>query len=284
MDGSKSGSRATVTEILSHISTKPWSDYTAADYTLEQWHAACLIHQHVGPPTTKGECKLPVRTPNGAINQNGVYAAAAALAGARGGVNATLDEKAKAAKALVQMYKDMKKEPPPSLLSLSVSQVLAHHGVLGMHWGVRKSTEGHRSGDTGKDRGKKSTTPTPVTIGTKRMGRPGIKTSGGKGHPATADATRHAIAKQTAKKSSTDSLSDKELKDLVNRMNMEQSYDRMRSDPGGIGKRFVGKLLGNVGNQQASNYANAKVSSAIAASGAKKAARAAQVAAGLAMI
>ena len=29
-----------------HISEKPWGDYTEADYTIEQWHRACLIHQH----------------------------------------------------------------------------------------------------------------------------------------------------------------------------------------------------------------------------------------------
>lgn len=148
----------------------------------------------------------------------------------------------------------------------TLDDMIMHYGVLGMHWGVRKSTES-----------------TPVTMKTRRPGK-ALKTTGGTGHPATADATRHAVAKRTARKSSTDSLSDKELKDLVNRMNMEQQYNRMRSDPGGIGKRFVGKLLGSVGPQQAQKFANSQVDSAFAASKAKKAARAAQVAAGLAMI
>jgi hypothetical protein len=147
----------------------------------------------------------------------------------------------------------------------TLDEMIMHYGVLGMHWGVRKSTES-----------------TPVTLKDRNPGKK-LKTTGGTGHPATVDATRHAVAKQTARKSSTDSLSDKELKDLVNRMNMEQQYNRMRTDPGGIGKRFVGKLLGSIGPQQAQKYANAQVDSAFAASKAKKALRAAQVAKGLAL-
>jgi hypothetical protein len=72
-----------MTDSLKHVSEKPWSDYTKADYSIEQWHAACLIHLHQGPPTSKDQCKVPVRTPNGALNRNGVHAAAAALAGPR---------------------------------------------------------------------------------------------------------------------------------------------------------------------------------------------------------
>jgi hypothetical protein len=133
---------------LQHISEKPWSDYSEADYSLEQWHSACLIHQHTGPPTSKSQCKLPVKTPNGALNRNGVHAAAAALAGARGGVHAASNEKASAARALVRYYGQLSEDPPESVLSLAhgISEAdlraelfLAHHGVKGMKWGVRKA-------------------------------------------------------------------------------------------------------------------------------------------------
>lgn len=162
---------------------------------------------------------------------------------------------------------DRSKSDSSSDQPLNVDDIIAHYGVLGMHWGVRK-------------RENASSGPTDVTLKTRKPGKK-LKTAGGQYHPATADATRHAVAKQTAKKSSTDSLSDKELKDLVNRMNMEQQYNRMRTDPGGVGARFAAKLIGSVGNQQSSKYANDKVSSAIEASAAKKALRAAQVAKGL---
>lgn len=105
---------------LVHISEKPWSDYTEADYTLMQWHNACLIHQHVGPPTSKAQCKLPVKTPNGALNRNGVHAAAAALAGARTPLQASEEEKAKAAAALRRYYSQLGETPPDSLAQSNV--------------------------------------------------------------------------------------------------------------------------------------------------------------------
>lgn len=124
---------------LTHISEKPWSDFSEADYTLEQWHAACLIHQHDGPPTSKSECKLPVKTPGGALNRNGVHAAAAALAGARSPIKASAEQKAKAATALRGYYKQLDEDPPDSLKqSAIVEDFLEHIGVKGMRWGIRK--------------------------------------------------------------------------------------------------------------------------------------------------
>lgn len=126
------------------VSTKPWSDYSAADYTLQQWDAACLIHDYPEgtKPTSKDQCKLPVKTPDGVINKDGVFAAAAVLAGARGGVNASAQDKSSAAKSLLSIYAQMKQTPPPSLIalghSIGVGEFLEHHGVKGQKWGFRK--------------------------------------------------------------------------------------------------------------------------------------------------
>lgn len=128
---------------LSHVSEKAWGDYSESDYTLEQWHAACLIHQHEGAPTSKNQCKLPVKTPSGAVNRNGVHSAAAALAGARGGVSASNEQKQAAARALVRLYRQLDEDPPASLMEHSSVEdgksFLKHHGVKGMKWGVRRS-------------------------------------------------------------------------------------------------------------------------------------------------
>ena len=46
------------------VSDKPWGNIKESDYDLEQWHRACLIHLHDGDPTSKEQCKLPVREPD----------------------------------------------------------------------------------------------------------------------------------------------------------------------------------------------------------------------------
>lgn len=103
-------------EAFAHVSETPWSNWTKADYTLEQWHAACLIHIHDGVPTSKSQCKLPVKTPDGVLNRNGVHAAAAALAGARGGLKGVSDDqKVKAGNALKRYYAQLDEEAPESL-------------------------------------------------------------------------------------------------------------------------------------------------------------------------
>ena len=117
-------------EALAHISEESWSNYTKADYSVEQWHAACLIHLHDEEATSKSQCKLPVKTPNGVLNRNGVHAAAAALAGARGGLKGVSDDqRKKAGNALKRYYAQLDEDPPESL---------SHFGVKGMHWGIRK--------------------------------------------------------------------------------------------------------------------------------------------------
>jgi hypothetical protein len=133
------------------MDTRPWGSYSVSDYTLEQWHNACLIHHHDGALTTKTQCKLPIKTPDGAVNQNAIFAAAAALSGARTPIDASPEEKAKAARVLVRQYREMDKEPPTSLLKLSGAEAvhtstpddilenfIEHYGVKGMQWGVRK--------------------------------------------------------------------------------------------------------------------------------------------------
>ena len=97
------------------ISNKPWSQFTEADYDIQQWHDACIIHLHDGEPTSKDQCKLPVREPDGTLNRNAVHAAAGALAGARGGVQAPPDAKRKAAATLRGYYADLQEPVPPNL-------------------------------------------------------------------------------------------------------------------------------------------------------------------------
>lgn len=190
------------------VSEKPWSDYTAADYSPEQWHAACLIHQHDGAPTSKGQCKLPVRTPTGTVNRNGVHAAAAALAGARGGVDASDAEKAAAAKALLGLYAKLDEEPPVSLKHSFMDSFLAHVGVKGMKWGVhRKRDDGSAVSKTGD----------------------GVKKSGSDGDGEAKDIHVSADAERFIKTRQKEGheMSDREIKEALNRARMVKEYDEM---------------------------------------------------------
>lgn len=138
-----------MTSSLAHISEKPWSSYSQSDYDISQWHRACLIHNHTGTPTSKSECKVPVKTPDGTLSRSGVHAAAAALAGARGGVQASAEQMASAKTALRGLYSQLNETPPDSLqhsnvdfYTEAIEDFLSHHGVRGMHWGVRRSHPG----------------------------------------------------------------------------------------------------------------------------------------------
>jgi hypothetical protein len=198
------------------VSEKPWSDYTAADYTPEQWHAACLIHQHEGAPTSKNQCKLPVKTPSGTLSRAGVHAAAAALAGARGGVNASSEEKAAAARAIVRYYTQLGEQAPPSMKQSAIDKVeafFAHHGIKGMKWGVRRNrgTDGTVGGGKKGGGEKSSESETP---------------SGHKEH-LSADAERFLNTRQKQ----SHELSDRDIKEANNRAEALKKYNQLFNDP-----------------------------------------------------
>ena len=92
------------------------------------------------------------------------------------------------------------------------SGVLSHFGIKGMRWGVRRERN-------------------PVEVSTSV--RPGqkVKAKGGENQSASEDAIRSARLRQTARKSSTDALSTKELQELVSRMNLERQYSQIVDPP-----------------------------------------------------
>lgn len=98
---------------MADISDKPW-DGDAARFEPDEWKRSCVLDTGVGDPDAKERYKLPVREPDGTLNRNAL-GPAAALAGARGGVQVGPDAKRKAAKALIGLYRDAKEEAPASL-------------------------------------------------------------------------------------------------------------------------------------------------------------------------
>lgn len=115
---------------------------------------------------------------------------------------------------------------------------LFHYGVKGMRWGVRKDESASKGGS---DKG-----PTAVVVSQKKPGT-FATAKGGKRHPIADDAKRALEARQKARASTTDALTNAELRAAVERMNLERQYSQLsfESDRRSKGKRFIAGLLGN---------------------------------------
>jgi HK97 family phage prohead protease len=98
------------------VDDPPWGSISQAAYTPEQWRRACLIDTGQGDADSKARYKLPVKTPGGVIHRGGAHAAASVLAGGRGGVSASAEQKAQAARALLRIYRSDLDEEPPEML------------------------------------------------------------------------------------------------------------------------------------------------------------------------
>ena len=102
------------------VSNRPWSSFSEADYTPEQFCRAALLDlNEAGAEKSKGQCKLPIREPDGTLNRNGVHAAAGALAGARTPLQAPPDQKRAAARKLMAAYRELDEEPPETVRRLA---------------------------------------------------------------------------------------------------------------------------------------------------------------------
>lgn len=99
----------------------------------------------------------------------------------------------------------------------TLDATLAHFGIPGMKWGQRKSRGPSVVVPSG---------PQPVTVKTKMDGKGVLETSGGRGHNPSEDAVKSASLRQKAHASGTSSLSNQELKTLVERMNLESNYQK----------------------------------------------------------
>lgn len=178
------------------VSNTPWSNFSESDYNLQQWIKACLIHPDK-PSKAKEDYKLPVREPDGTLNKNGIFAAASALAGGRGGVSASDAQKKQAAVKLMGLYVTIGEDAPTSIEKLAhidVDYFLAHFGRLGMKWGVRR---------------------TPAELASNTPPE----------HSADAKAHQESLRKIAT--GGTHTLSDKEFKALNNRLQMQQQYSEL---------------------------------------------------------
>jgi 2'-5' RNA ligase len=146
----------------------------------------------------------------------------------------------------------------------AIEDILAHHGVKGMQWGVRrKATVG----------------PQEVIVRDSRV--PGSKrlvTKGGEGHPATSEAVSSRVIGRIGQKSGTKALSNKQLEEYNKRLNLEQNFSRLQYQDKNAGQKFVATLLGH-SQRQVSQAGNDVASHQVRKQLAKKGLVAAKVAA-----
>jgi 2'-5' RNA ligase len=119
------------------------------------------------------------------------------------------------------------------------AEFLAHYGVKGMHWGVRKSSRSEPPAAVPAH----AMSHVPSRTGAKTK----IEVKGGENHPAHPDAIKVAEARAKLSKSGTAALSNQELRDVANRLQLESQVKQMHASGG---KKFVTSLLKTQGQQE----------------------------------
>lgn len=117
---------------------------------------------------------------------------------------------------------------------------LMHYGIKGMRWGFRK----------GPPTAVAPTATSRVPHGDKRKTK--IETEGGQNHPAHDDAIKVARARVKLKKSGTAALSNQELREVADRLRLEEQVKLLMSSKG---KKFVQKELESEGKNVAKKAA-----------------------------
>lgn len=149
---------------------------------------------------------------------------------------------------------------------------LYHHGVKGMKWGIRRkrsssetsgSSNPHAvistssSSSSGGHSTKKNTTSTvKVTKQTKTKGTSVKQYSTEKPKSRRQLKKEAAVAAEKARKDELSRMSDKELRERINRLQMEKQYEQLTASPKqtNAGAKFVKDILVNAGKQTLTNY------------------------------
>lgn len=122
---------------------------------------------------------------------------------------------------------------------------LAHYGVKGMKWGVRNVDRAAEVTKISETKSRLTPGAKDVTVSQRRAGTL-VKAKGGTRQVATKDAIKAAAGRQKAKKSTTDSLTNDELKASIERMNLEQQFIKLskKTNRQTFGQRLTRSLLG----------------------------------------
>ncbi len=105
-----------------------------------------------------------------------------------------------------------------------VTEDLIHYGVKGMKWGVRK----------------KRTPQSRVELSTGKAGN--VKAKGGENRKPSSEAKKAKVYDQVIKKSGTQALTNKQLREYIERMDLEKRADKSYRESK-IGWQFVEAVL-----------------------------------------
>lgn len=113
---------------------------------------------------------------------------------------------------------------------------LYHHGIKGMKWGVRRTPAqlGHDTGGVDLQKAKKKVDAANTIVNETRNINNNVS-------------KKQSKKVQKQKMAEVKLMSDKELRERVNRLNMEQQYMRMSAEQMNVGRANVNSVLNNVG-------------------------------------
>lgn len=137
-------------------------------------------------------------------------------------------------------------------------EFLEHYGIKGMRWGVRKDNrlsahleERRANAEVQRQKFREAReVRVQASIGRTSNSKAKIYTKGGEDHPPAEDAIKVAVAQQKLSKSGTVALSNKELRDVAERLQLESNVARLQKEQGRVGEGFVRRMLRNKGQQE----------------------------------
>ena len=103
---------------------------------------------------------------------------------------------------------------------------LQHHGIKGQKWGIRRFQNKDGS----------------------------LTLAGRKRQKQNNDGPIHEDYSKSHNAKSVKSMSDKELRDRINRLNMERQYAQLTATEKSMGRKIVSEVLLNVGKELAKDY------------------------------
>lgn len=136
-----------------------------------------------------------------------------------------------------------------------VDNVLIHYGKKGMKWGVIASPAVR--GAVGKQAKRLKTVATSPTVQKATTSKTRVTTKSRESH--SEDAKRAAELRAKINKEGTQSLSNKELQDLVTRMNLASNYAQSAQKHKSSGRKFAENMVSTIGKDLSKEASKAVV-------------------------